>query len=108
MRILLDECIDESLRHHFTGHQCQSCRYAGLRTLTNGELLAAAEQEGFDVLITVDRNMPHQQSTRGRTISIVVLQARTTNIDDLVALMPDTLAALAVLNPGDAVRIGIK
>ena len=105
---MLDECIDESLRHHFIGHECQSCRYAGLKTLTNGELLAAAEREGFDVLITVDRNMPHQQNIGGGTISIVVLQARTTNIDDLVALMPDTLAAITLLKPGDVVRIGIK
>jgi predicted nuclease of predicted toxin-antitoxin system len=93
VRILLDECIDEALRHCFAGHDCQTCRYAGLRGLDNGELLAATEKAGFEVLITVDRNMPHQQSLRGRAISLLVLQARTTNIDDLVALMPDVLAA---------------
>ncbi|MEX2262241.1 MAG: DUF5615 family PIN-like protein [Bryobacteraceae bacterium] len=108
MRILLDECIDEVLRHHFPGHDCQTCRYAGLRGLANGELLAAAEQAGFELLITVDQNMPHQQSLRDRAISLVVLQARTTNIDDLVVLLPDVLAALDVLKPGDVVRIGIR
>lgn len=91
MRILLDECVDEELRHCFGGHHCQTCRYAGLKGLTNGRLLAAAEQAGFDVLITVDQNLPHQQSLQGRAISIVVLQARTTTFDDLVALIPDAL-----------------
>jgi len=64
MRVLLDECIDEGFRHHFTGHDCQTCRYAGLTGLANGALLAAADQAGFEVLITVDQNMPNQQSLR--------------------------------------------
>jgi len=105
LRILLDECIDEALRGHFTRHDCQTCRYAGLKGLANGELVAAAEQRGFDVLITVDQNMAPQQSLRGRTISLVVLQARTTNIDDLLVLMPNVLAALDVLKHGVVVRI---
>ena len=43
MRILLDQCVDEELRHCFGAHHCQTCRYAGLKGLTNGRLLAAAE-----------------------------------------------------------------
>ena len=108
MRLLLDECIDEGLRHHFTGHECQTCRYAGLTGLANGALLAAADQAGFDVLITVDQNMPSQQSLRGRAISLLVVRARTTNLDDLLLLMPDVLSALETLRPDEAVRIGVR
>ncbi len=108
MRLLLDECIDEGLRHHFTGHECQTCRYAGLTGLANGALLAAADQAGFDVLITVDRNMPNQQSLHGRSISLLVVRARTTNLDDLLVLMPDVLSALEILRPGEVVGIGIR
>ena len=106
MRLLLDECIDEGLRHHFPGHDCQSCRFAGLTGLANGALLAAADQAGFDAMITVDQNMPNQQSLRGRSISLLVVRARTTNLDDLLVLMPDVLSALEVLGPGQVVRIG--
>ncbi len=108
MRVLLDECIDEALRHGITGHDCQTCRYAGLRGLTNGRLLDAAEQSGFEVLITVDRNMQYQQSLRGRGIALVILEARTTNLDDLLALVPEVLIALEVLKSGDIVRIGSR
>jgi predicted nuclease of predicted toxin-antitoxin system len=108
MRLLLDECLDEGLRHHFTGHECQTCRYAGLTGLANGALLAAADRAGFDVLITVDQNMPNQQSLRGRSISLLVVRARTTNLDDLLILMPDVLGALETLRPGEVVRIGIR
>lgn len=107
MRILLDECIDEALRNYFRDHECQTCRYAGLRGLANGELLAAAEQAGFGVVVTVDRNMPHQQTFRGRPISLIILQSRTTNIDDLLLLMPEVLAALDVLRSGEVIRIGM-
>ena len=41
MRVLLDECVDEQLRHHFPGHECQTARYAGFAGLENGELLTA-------------------------------------------------------------------
>jgi hypothetical protein len=106
MRILLDECIDEGFRHHLTGHECQTCRYAGLSGMANGALLAPADQAGFDVLITVDQNMPSQQSLRGRSISLLVVRARTTNLDDLLVLMPEVLRALEILGPGQVVRIG--
>jgi hypothetical protein len=106
MRVLLDECIDESLRHYFSGHQCQTCRFAGFKGLTNGALLTAAEQAGFDVLITVDRNMQHQQRVANRTLSIVVIRSRTTGIDDLTGLMRDVLSALELLKPGQLVQVG--
>ena len=47
MRILLDECVDERLRHLFHEHDCQTARYAGFAGLKNGALLLAAEAEGF-------------------------------------------------------------
>jgi hypothetical protein len=59
-----------------------------LPDLPNGQLLAAAEQVGFQVLVTVDQNMPHQQKLLGREICLVVLQARTTDFDDLLSLVP--------------------
>ena len=58
MRLLIDECIDERLRHLFTAHDCQTARYAKLAGLKNGDLLSAAEGAGFEVLITIDRDRP--------------------------------------------------
>lgn len=57
MRLLVDECVDERLRLLFTGHECETARFASLAGLTNGRLLKAAEDAGFDVLITVDQNI---------------------------------------------------
>ena len=105
MRILLDECVDEELREYFFGHDCQTCRYAKLRELSNGRLLAAAESAGFDVLVTVDKNMVYQQSLRDRAIAVVTLDSRSGKFEDLVLLMPDVIEELQRITPGTVVRI---
>jgi len=46
----------------------------GWDTLTNGELIMAAEQAGFDVLLTTDRHMRYQQSLNNRRIAVLVLE----------------------------------
>ncbi len=45
----------------------------GWDKLRNGELLAVAEEAGFDLLLTTDKNMRYQQNLAGRKIAIVVL-----------------------------------
>jgi predicted nuclease of predicted toxin-antitoxin system len=70
MRILIDECIDERFRNFLPGHDCQTARYAGLAGLKNGELLTAAEAAKFDVLLTVDQGIEHQQDLTGRNIAL--------------------------------------
>jgi hypothetical protein len=45
----------------------------GWDTFKNGELLAAAEAAGFDVLLTTDKNIRYQQNLIGRKIAVVVL-----------------------------------
>ena len=76
MRILLDECVNQRLRHYFAGHECESAKYAGFSGLTNGELLDAAESAHFDVLLTVDRGLQYEQNLVGRKIAIVIFQTK--------------------------------
>jgi len=45
----------------------------GWDRLVNGELIAAAEAEGFDILLTTDRNMRYQQNLTDRKIAFVVI-----------------------------------
>ena len=84
MRLLIDECVDERLRLLFRGHECQTARFANLSGLKNGQLLDAAEAAGFDVVITVDQNIPDQQNLAGRRISLVILCGPTNRLCDLV------------------------
>jgi hypothetical protein len=52
----------------------------GWRTLANGDLLAAAESSGFDVLLTADTNLRYQQNLAGRRIAIVTLSVNAWHV----------------------------
>jgi hypothetical protein len=49
----------------------------GWDRLSNGDLLTAAEQAGFEVLLTTDQNIRYQQNFTGRKIAMVVLTGTT-------------------------------
>lgn len=105
MRILLDECIDQRLRLLFAGHDRQTAGYAKLAGLKNGELLAAAESAGFEILITTDQQIPYQQNHSGHRISIVILYAPTNRLSELQRLVPAVLRAPDSTAPGQVTRI---
>lgn len=105
MRILLDECVDQRLRLRFPGHECQTAAYAGLAGLKNGMLLAEAEAGGFEVLITVDQEIPLQQNLSVRRISILVLCGPTNRLADLEPLIPTALQVLDGILPGSVLQI---
>jgi hypothetical protein len=73
MRILFDQGTPEPLIPFLEGHTITKAKEAGWDRLVNGELLKAAEQAGFEVLLTTDKNMAAQQNLKSRTIAIVVL-----------------------------------
>ena len=41
--------------------------------MSNGKLIAAAEEAGFDILLTTDKNMNSQQNLTGKKLALVVL-----------------------------------
>ena len=75
MRILFDQGTPVPLRNILNSHQVETAFERGWSTLTNGELLAMAEQEGFEVFVTTDRNLKHQQNLGVLRIAIVVLSS---------------------------------
>jgi len=61
------------LREELSPYSVETAYERGWSTLENGELLRAAETEGFDVFVTTDRNLQHQQNISARALAIVVL-----------------------------------
>jgi len=77
----------------------------GWASKTNGELLALAET-AFDVFLTVDRNLSFQHDVGRFTVAVVVLVAKGNRHSDLQPLIPDLLAVLVGVVPGQLVRVG--
>jgi hypothetical protein len=105
MRILLDECVDQRLRFLLASHECHTAAYAGLVGLKNGVLLDAAEDAGFEVIITTDQEIPFQQNLNLRPIAIIILCAPTNRLADLKPLIPAASAALDTITAGAVIRI---
>ena len=73
MLILFDHGTPKGLARALPGHTVQTAQAKGWDTLSNGELLSAAEEAGFELLLTTDRRIRHQQNLRVRRVALVVL-----------------------------------
>jgi predicted nuclease of predicted toxin-antitoxin system len=105
MRVLLDECVPKALGRSLSGHVVRTVTQEGWSGKKNGELLALASAAGFEVLLTVDQGIPHQQNLRTASVAVVVMIAISNDIDDLLPLVPSMLRALATVQPGDAMEV---
>jgi hypothetical protein len=47
----------------------------GWDALGNGELIDAAEQGGFDMMVTADQNLRYQQNLMRRRLALIVLES---------------------------------
>jgi predicted nuclease of predicted toxin-antitoxin system len=108
MKLLIDECLPDELTQSFRamGHECQTVRRAGYGSKKNGELLALAEGL-WDVLLTSDRNIKYQQNMTGRSVSILILCAKSNRMKDLLPLVPSCAEALRSIQPGHVVEVGL-
>ena len=102
MRILFDQGTPAPLREQLPGHSVETAYEKGWSALRNGEPLAKAEAE-FDVLVTTDRNLRHQQNLAGQRIAILVLP--TTSWPRLQQITLKIAAAVDALKPGQYVEV---
>ncbi len=105
MRILLDESLPRELARELTGHSVRTVVQMGWSGVKNGELLRLAASD-FDVLLTADQNLEHQQNLRRVDVGIVVLVAVNNRIETLRPLVSTVLAQVVTIRPGELVRVG--
>ncbi len=105
MRILFDHGIPRGIARSLEGHTFQEARVQGWDTFSNGELLKAAEEAGFDVLLTTDKNLPYQQNLTGRKIAIVVLGSGRWRL--IKPRVPQIVAAVNAAEPGSCTVVEI-
>ena len=73
MKILFDANVPAPLARHLLKHHVTSAGELAWQELENGALLLAAEESGFDVLVTCDQNLRNQQNLEGRKLAILIL-----------------------------------
>ncbi|MBA3974488.1 MAG: hypothetical protein C0504_09760 [Candidatus Solibacter sp.] len=105
MKILLDENLPRKLAALLPGHQCSTVVECGWSGKKNGELLEL-ENSAFDILLTLDKNLPYQQDLNSGRIAVLVIRAWSNRIQDLVPVAPECLSALDRIRPRQAIRVG--
>ena len=73
MRILFDQGVPRGLAASLQAHDVTEARALNWERVSNGALLKLAEDSGFDLLVTTDKNLRYQQNLSARKVSIVVL-----------------------------------
>lgn len=73
MRILIDECLPRQLKGWLGMSEVVTVQEQGWANVKNGKLLRAANDAGFDVFLTADKNLYYQQNFDGLRISAVVV-----------------------------------
>lgn len=105
MKVLFDHCTPAPLRRLLTGHSIDTAYELGWETRRNGALLDLAERHGYEILITTDQSIRHQQNLSDREIGILLLLSNSwPRIRLRIAAIQN---ALNELRPGDFREVSI-
>ena len=105
MRVLFDQGTPVPLRNLLDSHQIETAHERGWNQLANGDLLAAAEREGFEVFVTTDKNIISQQNLDGLRFAIVVLSSTSW---PRIHTASDTIkTAICAATPGAIIEVNI-
>ena len=108
MKLLLDEQVPRNLGKLFPeDFDIHTVQGMGWSQSSNGALLALAASEGFDALITADKNMEYQQNREKLPISVIVLVAFSNRLPDLAPLVPTAIQNLRALNSPTFMRVDV-
>jgi hypothetical protein len=101
-RVLLDENVDRLLKSHFDSTvDVVTVPEQGWTGLSDGELLRRADGR-FDVLVTMDQNLPYQQNLPVFELAVVVLKAPSNAFPDVMELMPEVNEEIHEAEAGEA------
>ena len=103
MRVLFDQGTPVPLRRRLKDHRVETAYERGWSNLRNSVPLDRAEAEGFELLVTTDQSLRHQQNLAGRRLSVLVLMS--TSWPRIEERSDRIVAAVERIAPGECVEI---
>ena len=105
MKVLLDECVDRRLKSHLPTHEVYTVTDMQWDGLKNGLLMSAAIGEGFDMLLTIDKNLEFQQNLKKHNIIVAVFEVKQNSVKLFEPLIPVFEAQVPTFVKGNVYRI---
>ena len=103
-RVLFDEDMPRQLRRDLPEFEIRTVQEEGWSSVQNGELLRRASVS-FDVLVTADQRLQHQQNIAAFNIGVVVIVAVDTRLPSLRRALPQLTVAISNVSPGSLVIV---
>ena len=97
MKILLDECVTKRLKKFLTEFEVFTVTESGWSGIKNGELLTLCIENGFDILLTIDKNLMFQQNLDKLSLTIIVLNSTTSKVEELITFLPSCKSRIDTL-----------
>jgi predicted nuclease of predicted toxin-antitoxin system len=91
MKILLDECVNKRLKSHLSDFEVYTVNEMKWCGVKNGKLMSLCVTNQFDVILTIDKNMTHQQNIEKYPITIAVFNTSTSKMEELLLFIPSLL-----------------
>jgi hypothetical protein len=91
---LFDHNVNRLFKRYLTGHDIKTAREAGWDKLGNGMLLQAAADSSFDVMISIDKNIQHQQNLDTLPIAVIILDSYSNALPELIPFAPHVQSLL--------------
>ena len=88
MKILLDECVTKKLKKFLPNHSVFTVTEMKWNGLRNGQLMTKAVEQGFEVLLTIDKNILLQQNIGKYDLIVIVFNSSSSKIETLKILIP--------------------
>jgi predicted nuclease of predicted toxin-antitoxin system len=98
LRILFDQNVPRALGRYLEPHPVTRSAERDWQELKNGDLIETAESASFDLLVTCDQNLEHQQTVAGRRVAILALS--TNNWPLLRVHAAEIAEAVSLAMPG--------
>ena len=105
MKILFDECLTSKAKRYLDEFEAVTVPEASFSGLKNGKLLKAAVEAGFDILLTIDKNIDYQQNIDKFAIAIVILDVPRSHIRYVEPLIPIFKAQISSYEPRNAYTV---
>ena len=105
MKILLDECVTKRLKPYLAEYEVFTVTEMKWNGIKNGELMELCVSNGFDLLLTIDKNLMFQQNVSKVKLTIAILNSISSKIEELVLFMPSFKAQADSLEKSKAYLI---
>lgn len=99
--MLIDESLPKRIRRELPGFRALTVPQQGWSRTKNGALLRLAEAAGFDAFLTADQSLQYQQNLTTSKLRIIVFAAPSNRLEHIKPLLPETIAALSEMAPGE-------